>query len=286
MDDISKSTGRYASAPALTRAAQTGALHDFGVVQAFVDVCAEAMEGASATALREEARALWDAASSAAVAGAGPRLLTPGSVRNRGQLAGAMRRIALDARMSVRVLEAAGGRDSRGRHRLGRSTVSAAMKPAGTRLASPELLQAFLTACGVPAEETERWLAARERVATGRRIIGPRTARASRLVAVESGHPCFMVEQLAALTGEENEARPWERPRPDPDPDYARREREERRTAKSVGSRVWTDAEIAAMEAEQASNPQAICAAEVAHAELGAILRRTLRKDIEPDTGG
>lgn len=282
MENKTKSTGRYVSASALTRAAQAGALHDFGVVQAFVDICAKELDS-SVTALREEAHTLWDAASSAAVEGAGPRLLTPGSVRSRGQLAGAMRRMALDARMSLRALQEAGGQDNRGRHRLGRSAVSAAMKPAGKQLASPELLGAFLTACCVTPEEAELWLAARERVATGRRTIGPRTARVSQPVAIEVGYPCFEAEQWAALIAKEDEPRPWERERRDLNPDDARRAREEIRAARSRRPHVWTDAEIAEMEVERAANPAATRAAEASHAALVAILRRIRPEDRAPE---
>ncbi len=179
MARAARKSGVQISARTLSRAGEPGRWMTKETAATFAAICG----GSDAEV---EARKRWTEAHTERATEGTPRMRRARSIRTRGQLAAAMRRmLAYAGAPTLRELEVRGGRDHRGRLRLPRSSVSLALRTRGTRLPSVSLLEAFLRACSVPEYEARLWMAARQRViaggATARQVRHPghsiRTAR-------------------------------------------------------------------------------------------------------------
>ncbi|MER6253716.1 hypothetical protein ABT224_20400 [Streptomyces sp. NPDC001584] len=254
-----------------------------GTVVAFAGVC-----GGSVAATRR----MWAAAHTARAVEMAPRWRSPGSTHTRGQLAGAMRRmLAVAGAPTLRQLEERAGRDGSGRLRLPRSSVAAALKRGGSRLASATLLEAFLQECGVPEPEAGEWRAARERIAHG-------SAQPADAALVHrqpfrggperpGGHPCYVLERAADVAAERRaqdeaiRARCGEQELDSYDQQLRQElQHEERNWWRAL---VPTAEEI---DEAEASAQQNVAVHTAARDDLAAMLRRALDKEAGPDAGG
>ena len=157
--------GIHTSVSTFSRAGVLGRRMTEDTAVTFAEVCG----GSAATA-----RKLWAAAHTERALETAPRVRRPGSVRTRGQFAGAMRRmLARAGAPTLRQLEVRGGTDHRSKRRLPRSSVALALRKRGTRLPSVSLLEAFLQACSVPEHEARQWMAAHRRLAMAERARAP-----------------------------------------------------------------------------------------------------------------
>ncbi|MET9695137.1 hypothetical protein ABZY81_43395 [Streptomyces sp. NPDC006514] len=254
-----------------------------GTVVAFAGICGESPA---------VARRMWAAAHTARAVEMAPRWRSPGSTHTRGQLAGAMRRmLAVAGAPTLRELEGRAGRDGSGRLRLPRSSVAAALKRGGSRLASATLLEVFLQECGVPEPEAGEWRAARERIANGsaQPVDGPLVHREPSRggPGLPGGHPCYVLELSANLVAERAAEDDAIRARcGEQELDwYDQQLRQELQHEKRNWWRVLVPTAEEIDEAE-ASAQQNVAARAAARDDLAAMHRRALDKDVGPDASG